>query len=107
MRAGGAHHAVIRKRSGHARLGKDRILTRQSPGLEIEYTELFDEVLRIMRTSDDRAVKYLVDKILDKIEQSTSTTLSSADQKQATSKGNHLHVHKRSHANNKYTRARV
>jgi len=61
------------------------------PGLEIEYTELFDEMLRIMRTSDDRTVNYLV----DKIEKFTSSTLSSADQKQAqaTSKGNHLHAH--------------
>ena len=33
------------------------------PGLEIEYTELFDEMLRIMKTSDDRTVNYLVDKI--------------------------------------------
>ena len=33
------------------------------PGLEIEYMEIFDEMLRIMKTSDDRTVNYLVDKI--------------------------------------------
>ena len=65
------------------------------PGLEIDYTKQFDEILRTMRTSDDPAVNYLI----DKIEQSTSTTLLSADQKpeQATSKGSHVHTHSRRH----------
>ena len=35
------------------------------PGLKIEYTELFDEMLKLMKTSDDRTVKYLVKKISD------------------------------------------
>ena len=35
------------------------------PGLEIEYAGLFIEVLEIMRTSDDRTVNYLIDKIED------------------------------------------
>ena len=33
------------------------------PGLEIKYTKQFDEMLRVMRTSDDPAVNYLVDEI--------------------------------------------
>ena len=56
------------------------------PGLEIEYTELFDKMLSIMRTSDDRTVNYLV----DKIEQFTLTSsLSSVEQKPIASQGNH------------------
>ena len=35
------------------------------PGLEINYTELFDEMLRVMKSSDDPAVNYLVNKIID------------------------------------------
>ena len=49
------------------------------PGLEIEYTEQFDEMLRVMRNSDDSAVNYLV----DKIQKFASATTSSVDQKQA------------------------
>ena len=33
------------------------------PGLEIKYTEQFDEMLRVMRNSDNPAVKYLVDEM--------------------------------------------
>ena len=47
------------------------------PGLEIEYTKQFDEMLRMMRTSDDSAVNYLA----DKIQKFTSTT---THQRQAT-----------------------
>ena len=55
------------------------------PGLEIEYTEQFDEMLRVMRNSDDPAVNYLV----DKIQKFTSTTMSSVDQNQTTCKGDY------------------
>ena len=51
------------------------------PGLEIKYTKQFDEMLRVMRTSDDSAVNYLVDEM-------QKFTTSSVDQKQsATCKG--------------------
>ena len=40
------------------------------PGLEIECTEQFDEMLKVMRTSDEVAVKCL----FDKIEEFMSTT---------------------------------
>ena len=33
------------------------------PGLEIKYTKQFDEMLRVMKTSDDCAISYLVDEI--------------------------------------------
>ena len=33
------------------------------PGLEIKYTEQFDEMLKVMTNSDDSAVKYLVDEM--------------------------------------------
>ena len=33
------------------------------PGLEIKYTKLYDEMLRVMRTSDDPTVNYLVDEM--------------------------------------------
>ena len=55
------------------------------PGLEIEYTEQFDEMLRVMRNSDDSAVNYLV----DKIQKFTSTTTSFVDQNQTTCKGDY------------------
>ena len=35
------------------------------PSLKIGYTELFDEVLKLMKASDDRTVMYLVKKISD------------------------------------------
>ena len=55
------------------------------PGLEIEYTEQFDEMLRVMRTSDDPAVNYLV----DKIEKFTLTaSLLPVEQKPIASQGN-------------------
>ena len=34
------------------------------PGLQIDYTKQFDEMLLIMRTSDDPPVKYLGDNIM-------------------------------------------
>ena len=33
------------------------------PGLEINYTKLFDEILRVMESSDDPTVNYLVNEI--------------------------------------------
>ena len=53
------------------------------PGLEIEYTEQFDEMLRVMKTSDDSAVNYLV----DKIQKFTSAATSSVKKWPATCKG--------------------
>ena len=67
------------------------------PGLEIEFTKLFDEMLTIMRTSDDLTVNYLV----DKIEQFTLTSsLSPVEQMPIASQGNHIcayevHMHTR------------
>ena len=59
------------------------------PGLEIEYTEQFDEMLRVMRTSDDSAVNYLV----DKMQKFTSMImLPSVYQKQATCRGNRYSI---------------
>ena len=56
------------------------------PGLEIKFTKQFDEMLRVMRTSDDPAVNYLVDEM-------QKFTMSSVDQKQsATCKGIIIHV---------------
>ena len=49
------------------------------PGLEIKYTKQFDEMLRVMRTSDDSAVNYLV----DEMQKFVSATTLSVDQKQA------------------------
>ena len=63
----------------------DRVI---KPGLEIEYTKQFDEMLRVMKTSDDSAVNYLV----NKIQKFTSTTMLSADQNQTTSKGNYCSI---------------
>ena len=68
------------------------------PGLEINYSEQFDEMLRVMRTSDDPAVNYLID-MIEKF--SSVTKLLSVDRKQATSRGNymrgriyeHTHIH--------------
>ena len=51
--------------------------------------ELFDKVLRIMRTNDNRAVNCLVDKI-DKFT-SAQTFVWSVEQKQTTFKGNLIH----------------
>ena len=56
------------------------------PGLEIDYTELFDEMLKIMESSDDPTVNYLVNEIH---KFSLSSSMSSVDQTQTTqSKGN-------------------
>ena len=63
------------------------------PGLEIEYAEQFDEMLKVMRTSDDPAVNYLVD-MVDKF--TSATKLLSVDQVHVTSRGNH---HKCMHTN--------
>ena len=54
----------------------DRVI---KPGLEIKYTKQFDEMLRVMRTSDDSAVNYLV----DEMQKFASATTLSVDQKQA------------------------
>ena len=51
------------------------------PGLEIKYTEQFDEMLKVMTNSDDPAVKYLVDE-MQKL--SASNSVSSFDQNQPT-----------------------
>ena len=50
------------------------------PGLEIKYTEQFDEMLKVMANSDDPAVKYLV----DEMHKFVSTSVSSVDQNQPT-----------------------
>ena len=66
------------------------------PGLEIKYTEQFDEMFRMMRTSDNPAVNYLID-MIDKF--SSTPKLLCVDQKQATSRGNYtrrcIHTHAR------------
>ena len=53
------------------------------PGIEIDYTKLFDEMLRVMKSSDDPTVNYLVDEIY-KFSTSYSMSTSSVDQTQAT-----------------------
>ena len=60
------------------------------PGLEINYTKLFDEMLRVMESSDDPTVNYLVNEIH---KFSTSSSMPSVDQTQAIqSKGNYCGV---------------
>ena len=57
------------------------------PGLAIKYTKLFDEMLRVMESSDDPTVNYLVNEIH---KFSTSSSMPSIDQIQVTrSKGNY------------------
>ena len=51
------------------------------PGLEINYMKLFDEMLRIMESSDDPTVNYLVEKIHKFY---TPPSMPSVDQIQAT-----------------------
>ena len=46
------------------------------PGLTIKYTKLFDETLRVMESSDDPTVNYLVNEIH---KFSTSSSMSSVD----------------------------
>ena len=46
------------------------------PGLEINYTKLFDEMLRVMESSDDPTVNYLVNEIH---KFSISSSMSSVD----------------------------
>ena len=60
------------------------------PGLAIKYTKLFDEMLRVMESSDDPTVNYLVDEIH---KFSTLSSMSSTvDQTQVTrSKGNYIY----------------
>ena len=48
------------------------------PGLEISYTKLFDEMLRVMKSSDDPTVNYLVNEIH---KFSTSSSMPSAQAK--------------------------
>ena len=55
----------------------DRVI---KPGLEIKYTKQFDEMLRVMRTSDDSAVNYLV----DEMQKFTMSSVDPVDQKQST-----------------------
>ena len=58
------------------------------PGLEIDYTEQFDEMLRVMKASDDSAVNYLVDKLQKFMSATVASTMAPADQKlAATCKG--------------------
>ena len=52
------------------------------PSLEIKYTEQFDEMLRVMKNSDDPAVKYLI----DEMQKFISTSNSSVGQKQPTAR---------------------
>ena len=47
------------------------------PGLEINYTKLFDEMLRVMESSDDPTVNYLVNEIH---KFSITSSMSSVDQ---------------------------
>ena len=47
------------------------------PGLTINYTKLFDEMLRVMESSDDPTVNYLVNEIH---KFSTSSSMPSGDQ---------------------------
>ena len=54
------------------------------PGLEIKYTEQFDEMLKVMTNGDDPAVKYLVDE-MQKL--STSSPVSSVRNQPSTCKG--------------------
>ena len=57
------------------------------PSLAIKYTKLFDEMLRVMESSDDPTVNYLVDEIY---KFSTPSSMPSVDQTQVTrSKGNY------------------
>ena len=51
------------------------------PGLTINYTKLFDEMLRVMESSDDPTVNYLVNEIH---KFSTSSSMSLVDQTQTT-----------------------
>ena len=57
------------------------------PGLAIKYTKLFDEMLRVMESSDDPTVNYLVDEIH---KFSTLSSMSSIDQSKpaVSSRGN-------------------
>ena len=61
------------------------------PGLKNGYTKYFDEMLKIMESSDDALVKYLADKIH---KFSTSSSMPSVDQTPATqSEGNYVCSH--------------
>ena len=58
------------------------------PGLEIKYTKQFDEMLRVMKTSDDCAISYLVDEIQKFISGRLSATAgSSVGERQVVAKG--------------------
>ena len=60
------------------------------PSLEINYTKLFDEMLRVMESSDDPTVNYLVNEIH---KFNTLSSMPSVDQTQATrSKGNYCGI---------------
>ena len=62
------------------------------PGIEIDYTKLFDEMLRVMKSSDDPTVNYLVNEIY-KFSKSTASSMSSVNQTQITrSKGNYCGI---------------
>jgi len=60
------------------------------PGLDIKYTKIFDEMLKVMKTGDDPTVNYLVDEIQKCY--SATTTIPLVDEKQSTPKGNHYNA---------------
>jgi len=55
------------------------------PGLDIIYTKIFDEMLKVMKTSDDPTTNYLVDEVQKCY---PVAAISLVDEKQST-KGNH------------------
>ena len=60
------------------------------PGLEIKYTKQFDEMLRVLKTSDDCAIIYLVGEIQKFLSglPSTGSSVPLVGEKQSTAKGN-------------------
>ena len=60
------------------------------PGLEIKYTKQFDEMLRVIKTSDDCAIIYLVGEIQKFILglPPTGSSVPLIGEKQSTAKGN-------------------
>ena len=58
------------------------------PALEIKYTKQFDEILRVMKTSDDCTILYLVDEIQKSGLPATGSSVPLVGEKQSTAKGN-------------------
>ena len=58
------------------------------PALEIKYTKQFDEMLRVMKTSDDCTILYLVDEIQKSGLPVTGSSVPLVGEKQSTAKGN-------------------